>query len=456
MKNETGKLKLEIGNRKSEARNLEGGTSRSATDLQVSIVGFRISNFQFPLSNFTFRIWWRALAVKRPQAAVAMGSLLVGALVSSALVNLYRDVRHKMTHEFAAYGPNVVLAPGYDSSDSLDNLMDESVLAHLERFRRMVDGLAAAPALFVVVRIDRVTRNAGSNAAQSVDPGNAVAVGTDFAALRRLNPSWHLQGSVQTLALGACAIGEHLAAQLHVAIGDSVRIQALGSTVGPDGVRPEVSAPRSYQVFSVSNVVSTGSSEDDQIFVPVGALQNLAGLTGKISLVQLNIPGEPNEIERLISELSLSFPGLEVRPIRQIVYSEGRVLSTLRWLVASLTGLILIIIGLCVMATVTAIVLERRKDIAVMKALGSSDHRVMRLFLSEVAALGLLGGLAGWVLGAFLARDLGRRLFDVTLKLSLWTIPAVVVASVLLAALAALLPIRVVHRIQPATILKGE
>jgi putative ABC transport system permease protein len=462
---------MEIGNRKSEARNLEGRTSHSSTGLQVSIFGFRISNFQFPVSNFAFRIWWRALAVKRPQAAVAMGSLLVGALVSSTLLNLYKDVRRKMTHEFAAYGPNVVLAQGYVASpaqlaaavapayspESPGNLMDESVLTRLEPLRRRVTGLAAAPTLYVVVRVDRVTRNAGGNAGQSADPDNAVAVGTDFAALRRLNPSWHLQGSAQGSAPAAWAIGEHLAAQLHVAVGDAVRVQTVGgSFVGAKTVQPEASAVRPYQVFSVSDVLTTGASEDDQIFLPLGALQQLAGLAGKISLVQLNIPGEPAEIEGLIRELSQLFPGVEVRPIRQIVYSEGRVLGTLRWLVASLTGLILIIIALCVTATVTAIVLERRKDIAVMKALGSSDGRVMRLFLSEVATLGLLGGLAGSIVGAFLARSLGQRLFGVTLNLSSWTLPTVGVASVLLAVLAAMLPIRVVRRIQPATMLKGE
>ena len=94
-------------------------------------------------------------------------------------------------------------------------------------------------------------------------------------------------------------------------------------------------------------------------------------------------------------------PGLEVRPIRQIVYSEGKVLGTIRWLLLSLTILILVIIALCVMATMTAIVLERRKDIGVMKALGAADALLMRLFMMEGASLGLVGGALGYGVGAF-------------------------------------------------------
>ena len=161
-------------------------------------------------------------------------------------------------------------------------------------------------------------------------------------------------------------------------------------------------------------------------------------------------------IERGISELSRRLPELEVRPVRQIVYSEGRVLGTLRTLLSSLTGLVLIITGLCVMATVLSIVLERRKDIAVMKALGASDRGIRLLFLSEVAALGLAGGMTGTILGIFVARDFGRRLFGVSLNVAAWTLPVVVLAAVLLALLASLVPLRVVSSVRPATILKGE
>ena len=469
MRMKAGNWKIETGKSKLGNQASRFVKPVSAAESHSSNPEFRFSRFQIPISSFQFRIWLRALTVKRPQAAVAMGSLLVGAMVASTLLNLYTDVQRRMTYEFAAYGPNAVLAPAYaadpghgaasagsaygpETSESRAALMDQSVLNRLEPAHpsdgQRVTGLAATPLLYLVVRVDRVAKSKGDTEEQSSRAANAVAVGTDFVALRRLNPNWHVQGPAEIQDRGTCTLGAHLAARLRAGLGDAIRLQTLGPASSDTA--------EAWQLFPVSNVVATGSVEDDQAFVPLSALQKLAGLAGKISLVQLSIPGEPAEIERGISQLSRRLPGLEVRPIRQIVYSEGRVLGTLRTLLTSLTLLIVIIVGLCVMATVISIVLERRKDIAVMKALGASDRRIMQLFLSEVAALGLAGGLTGMVLGIFVARDFGRRLFGVNLGVTTWTLPAVVLGAVLLALLASLVPLRVVHSIQPATILKGE
>jgi len=469
MKKETGKRKLETGKSKLENRPPRFEKSDSTAARQASNSEFRVSSFQLPISRFQFRIWLGALTVKRPQAAVTVGSLLVGAMVASTLLNLYSDVQRKMTNEFTAYGPNVVLAPAYSGepgqgvgsgrsiydaethpSEGWGNLMDQSILNRLEPTNRN-DGqrateLIAAPLLYLVVRVDRAPKDHSEGPSASMD--NAVAVGTDFAALRHLNPNWQVQGPAQTLDHATCALGTRLAARLHVGLGDALRLQTLEPAASQTA--------ETWQVFPISSVVATGAVEDDQVFVPLAALQTLAGLSGKISLVELNIPGEPAEIERRMSELSQRLPGLQVRPVRQIVYSEGQVLGTLRALLTSLTTIIVVIIGLCVMATIISIVLERRKDISVMKALGASDRRIMQLFLSEVAALGLGGGVTGMILGLFLARDFGRRLFGVNLKVTAWTLPAVVLAAVLLALLASLVPLRLVRSIQPATTLKGE
>jgi putative ABC transport system permease protein len=206
----------------------------------------------------------------------------------------------------------------------------------------------------------------------------------------------------------------------------------------------------------IATVLTTGASEDDQVFLPLAALQSFLGMTGEVTLVEVSIPGETRDVERAVSRLAGLLPGLEVRPIRQIVYSEGKVLGTIRWLLLSLTILILVIIALCVMATMTAIVLERRKDIGVMKALGATDALLMRLFLTEGAGLGLAGGVMGYAVGMLLARALAERLFGVALNLNAWTLPVVCALTVALAAIAAQVPVRIVRAIQTTVVLKGE
>ena len=424
-----------------------------------------------------WRLWWRAISVKRSQAALAVGSLAVGAAITSMLLNLYGNVQRKMTEDFRAYGSNVVVAPASAKSGvsfESGTMVEGSALSPLARLAREIPGTRFAPVLYGVVQVSPA----------HADPrlpefANVVAAGADFGALRGLSPGWREVGEAvdADLPSGECAVGSNLAARLHVHPGDSIQLRRVASVAAVSdrrlvasisdrrfgGRRPPLQEAKSdaenassLTTIRIATVLTTGASEDDQVFLPLGALQTILGLSGRVTLVELSIPGQTRDVESAIHRLAGLLPGLEVRPIRQIVYSEGKVLGTIRWLLLSLTILILVIIALCVMATMTAIVLERRKDIGVMKALGAADALLMRLFMMEGASLGLLGGVLGYGVGALLARGLAERLFGVALSFNGWTLPVVCGLSVALAAIAAQAPVRIVRAIQPTEVLKGE
>jgi len=416
-----------------------------------------------------WRLWWRAVSVKRSQAVLALGSLAVGAAITSTLLNLYGDVRRKMTEDFRAYGANVVIAAssaGTANSAEVSALVEEAALQPLAQFARQTPGTSFTAVLYGVVQVS-------SNPADPRLPefSNVVAAGAEFGALRRLNPGWRESGETVSADLppGKCAVGSHLAARLHVREGDSIVLRRVSSVAavsdrrGSGGRRPplltaEANAESASLIatYRIATILTTGASEDDQVFLPLAALQSFLGMRGKLTLVEVSLPGETREVETAVHRLAGLLSGLEVRPIRQIVYSEGQVLGTIRWLLLSLTTLILVIIALCVMATMTAIVLERSKDIGVMKTLGAADALLMRLFMTEGASLGLVGGVLGYGAGVLLARNLATRLFGVALGLHAWTLPAVCGLTVALAVIAAQAPVRIVRAIQPTVVLKGE
>src|SRR5579863_14276 len=415
-----------------------------------------------PRNSLFWRLWLRALTVRRSQAAVAVASLLVGAAILSMLLGVYSGAQRAMSEEFRAYGANVILAPVFSppalsatnrAPGRSEGLLSEGVLDRLMAFRDHIPGLTAVPRLDVAVRIERPAPGARSRESM-----NAVAVGADYAALLSLNRGWRELVSAGSLDSTTCVVGRRVAERLRLQPGDTIELEPWALTTGesPPGGNAALSQ------FKIADVLTTGASEDGQVFLPLATLQALASLKGKVSLVELSVPGSPRQIERVIQALQAEFasargaPVVEVRPIRQIVESEGKVLGTLRGLVIWLTILIMTIIALCVMATMTAIVLERRKDIAVMKALGAADRLVMRLFLAEGVGLGLVSGLAGALVGAAAVQNLGRRLFGVDLGFTWWTLPLVSIATMALAGLATFFPVRIVRRIQPAAVLKGE
>lgn len=391
------------------------------------------------------RLWVRSLTVKRPQAALALGAILVGAAVAGALLNLHRGVERKMTQDFRAYGANIVISPRVSAAGGGQaQLIGDEILIGVTEWTKTRPGAVLAPLLHVVMRIRPVQSDTRLPESQ-----NAVVVGTEFGVLRALYPGWRLSPEITGLAKGTreneCVVGSRVSSQLHVAAGSEFEIEPMG-TVGPADAGLHC---------RVAGILSTGAAEDDQVFVSLAVLQHAAGLQGRLSLVEVMVPGEAAQVERGVADLAGRFPTADVRPVRAILESQGRVLGTIRWLLVSLTALIMVIVALCVMATMTAIVLERRKDVAIMKALGATDRLIMRLFLCEGAGLGLAGGVAGFGLGLLIARDLSARLFGVPIEPVWSTLPLIALGSILTAVLATAFPVRMARAILPAATLKG-
>jgi putative ABC transport system permease protein len=278
---------------------------------------------------------------------------------------------------------------------------------------------------------------------------NVVAVGADLGGMSRMNPGWRQsQATDYSGPLPRCMVGARIASLLRVVPGGTIDLQ-------PADLSFQAGASAGATCH-LTSILTTGSSEDEQVFLPLPELQRVMGMPGKISLVQLRLEGDRSAIESSLDKLSKALPDLDVRPIRQIVYSEGRVLGVIRWFLLSLTALLLIIIITCLMTTMTAIALERRRDIGVMKSLGATDPQVMRLFMAEGAALGIMGGAIGCLLGSGSALSLARHLFGVTIKVIWWTSPLICSLAALLAIGAALILVRTVRAIEPAAVLRGE
>ncbi len=402
-----------------------------------------------------WRMLVRSLRLKRPQVLLTLFSLAMAATVASLLLNLYGDAQVKMTREFRAFGPNLILSAKSEEGDripppgrgSTSGLVWESDVRKLRRRMKEEWEASIVPVLHTIARIQSL-----EGEKSPVCTGErVVVVGTDFASLRGLYPGWQVEDSPGHSAKAETdeegwVIGAEVAEKLALETGDALLLE-LGDL-----------SERQAILFRVNRIVTTGGAEDNQVFVPVAHLQQALGWEGKFSLVELRIAGKAEEVEAAAEQIAAALPSVEVRRVREIIFSEGRVLGTVRWFLLSLTLIILALTGLCLLATITAILLERRREVGLMKALGASDGLLTGLFLMEVGLLAVAGGGVGFAAGAGLAKLLGLRLFGVPLDVHWPSLPWVLLGTLGVALLAAWAPIRVVqvHRIQPAMVLKGE
>jgi putative ABC transport system permease protein len=209
------------------------------------------------------------------------------------------------------------------------------------------------------------------------------------------------------------------------------------------------------EVCRVAGFYQTGGPEDDRVTIGLRAAQRLADLPGRISAIELIVPGTPREVQTYISELQRVLPSADVRPIRQFTEAQAKTYGRISGLLSATVGIVLLLTGLCVMAAMTNVAMERKMDVGLMKAIGGSMRRVLRLFLVEAGLLGLVGGVIGAALGIILSMGLGKAVFGVAARPRLIVYPVSVLLTVIVAILSAF-PLRRLASIRPASVFRGE
>jgi len=369
------------------------------------------------------RILWKLLGASRGRLTVALIALTSGAAVCSALLNINLDAERKLTQEFRTLGANIVIAPPTGSSEAA--LADAGVLDRIAALR-IPQIVATAPYLYVAA-------NSGSQP--------VILAGTWFDQVAKMNSWWKLEGGWVSSRDDHehCLVGFTAARQLGLAPGSSVHLRSGDHNIS----------------LTVAGIVTTGGAEDNQILTNLDSAQALAGLSGRVGLVQLSVSGTPAEIERVTRTLADNLPGLEVRPVRQIAAAEGTILGRIRGLIFWTIALILVLSLLGVLASMAALAMERRRDVGLMKALGGTVPRIMRLFLAEAGTLGAVGGMLGFLIGVVLARWIGEGIFGVVISARFEVLP-ITIALTVGVALAGAFPLRLLGRVRPADILRGE
>ena len=229
----------------------------------------------------------------------------------------------------------------------------------------------------------------------------------------------------------------------------------------------------------MSGLLSSGGPEDEAIVAPSALAQQLAGKPGmyrRLYVSALTKPEDafgrrdpksmtPAEFDRwfctpYISAIALqieqALPGTDARVIRRVAEGEGRVLTRVRNLLWLVTAAALLAAALAVGATSAAMIIERRTEIALMKALGAGSGMVKSLFAAEQILLAVVGGVAGYAIGIILARLLGQVVFGAAPEPSGLVFAVVLVLAVGVTLLGSFFSMRRAAAFEPAPILRGE
>jgi putative ABC transport system permease protein len=218
-------------------------------------------------------------------------------------------------------------------------------------------------------------------------------------------------------------------------------------------VRIELAGGR-WVTLVAGATLEAGGADDEAWWVPLEDAQEWSGLAGKASLFQVRIEGGIEPVAAAVR--ALNGGGFRAVPLHALSATEGLLLERMKRLMALVTAAALIAAGLAAFGTLTDLALERRREIALMKALGASRREVMRQFAAEALAIGLAGGTIGWALGLAMAELIGHGVFHSPIAVR-WQVPPLVLAlSLAVAAFASVGPIRLALGVRPALALKGD
>ena len=100
-------------------------------------------------------------------------------------------------------------------------------------------------------------------------------------------------------------------------------------------------------------------------------------------------------------------------------------------------------------------VIERQKEIGLMKSGGAESRKIVVLFMSEAAVIGVMGGIVGFAVGAVLAHLIGLSVFETTISTNILLLPIIIGLSVGVALASSIVPVRRAIAVEPAIVLRG-
>jgi len=364
-------------------------------------------------TSMLLRMLVRAAILRRGRAASALFAMVVAAAVATAMLNLYVDVQAKLQREFRNYGANIVLVGKNGTSLPIDALSRvDSTLAGR--------GIAAPFGLVV---------------ARTTEGQPIVVAGVDFDRIKQLDRWWSVSAwpnaGKQALA-GARAL----------------------PLVSPKNQQFDLTFQGKTLHVTPAGTVRTGAAEDSRVYVSLADFNTWTGV--QPSTIEVAANGSPSDIAVAMHQLAQAIPSADVRPVRQIMEGEARVLGKTRATLLAAAALIILTAALCVLSTLMGWVFDRRRDFAIMKALGASERLLNGFFAAEAAVLGATGAVVGFLLGIGIAVWIGRANFHAPVVPRLGVLPIVLVGSMAVTLISAILPISLLRRVQPAVILRGE
>ena len=432
---------------------------------------------------------FRALVRQWNKMLMIAFTIALGASLATAMLNVMFDVGDKVNQELKTYGANIRVVPQTASiMNDMYGLESESIQYLRE------DELGRLKTIFWAFNIVDFAPYLDGKA-RLADGSDVKVVGTWFNHHLALPTGEELDTGMVAMKKWWTVTGDWLSDENAEQTDDAKNadLVPMGVMVGADvaekhGVQVGDTITLStdnwqskHWAFTVRGIFEAGGDEDECVYMNLDDAQWLFGKDNLISSIEVSALTTPdNDLARKAAQdpdslnrvdwdtwyctayvSSICYQIQEVisnsvaKAVRQVAESEGAILNKTQLLMLLITILSLIGSALGISNLVTASVMERSKEIGLLKAIGAYDSPISWLVLTEILITAVVGGVLGYFAGLGFAQVIGHSVFNAAITIKPTVIPLVAILIFVVTMAGSIPSIRLLLSLRPAEVLHG-
>lgn len=332
--------------------------------------------------------------------------IAIGVGTAVALLSLSTSIKEEIGSQLDRFGANIVVVP---QSNSLSLDYGGVSVSSVSYDVKQLKSEDAANVLDIPYRNRISIVSPKLLGAVNVEGRDVLLAGVDFESELTLKRWWHIAGrkpeTDQELLIGyEAARSLSLIELVTLTEAQNEHASHSGSRQSSEDQFQFKIARDHLRIAGIDHLVAgvisqTGGPEDQMIFGSLAHVQSLLNKPGQLSLIEVSALCKDCPIGDIVSQISERLPQAKVSAIQQSVRARSETIERLTRFSAVVSATVLAIGSLMIFTTMMGSVIERTKEIGVLRAIGFRKEHIIKGLMIEVAVISVLGGLLGWGAG---------------------------------------------------------